>query len=170
VLYVWAGQRERGRELFTDLAAHDFADLPREMLWMTTLCTCAEACIEFGDARRAAIIYELLVPYKDRNVQSGSAWCGGPCERFVGLCAHAQGDYDTAIAHLERALVRAEAWGLRNVPPLIRADLARARLARGDREAARAYYEALLPEAEGLGMTALVREAHEALLDPIEHG
>src|SRR5262249_38680916 len=44
VLYAWAGQRERGRAMYEQVAGNDFADLPREMLWMTTLCTCAEAC------------------------------------------------------------------------------------------------------------------------------
>ncbi len=111
-----------------------------------------------------------MAPYGDRNVQSGSAWCAGSCERFLGLCAFAQGDHDRAVAHLEVALERNAAWGIRNALPLVRGDLARALAARGDLDQAREQWRALIPEAEALAMAPLVRHARAGLLDPVVDG
>jgi tetratricopeptide (TPR) repeat protein len=123
-----------------------------------------------GPPRRGALLHELMAPFADRNVQSGSAWCAGSAERFLGLCAFAQGDLDGALAHLERALERNTAWDIRNVLPLVRGDLARVLAARGDLAGAREHWQALIPEAEALGMAPLVRSARDGLLDVVPDG
>ena len=45
---------------FQELAAHDFADLPRDGRWLFCMVYLSEVCEALGDAARAAILYRLL--------------------------------------------------------------------------------------------------------------
>ena len=55
------------------LAQHDFADIPRDSLWMGCLSYLADVCTFLRDKNRAAILYELLLPYAGRTVVVGSS-------------------------------------------------------------------------------------------------
>jgi hypothetical protein len=59
--------------LFERLAAHDFADLPRDMFSLWNLAYLAEACVYLRDSRRAVLLYDLLLPHADRCLVMGQA-------------------------------------------------------------------------------------------------
>ena len=65
------GAREEARAEFEHLARHDFADLPRDGLWMACITYLVDVCTFLGDKDRAATLYQLLLPYAGRTVVIG---------------------------------------------------------------------------------------------------
>ena len=67
-----------------------------------------------GDKTRAATLYQLLLPYADRNVVIGNAVaCYGALSRYLGALATTLERWDEAAQHFEDALAmntRMEAW------------------------------------------------------------
>ena len=63
VVYSELGLEQEAREMFERLAANDFADIPRDSMWVTSMTYLAEVCAFLGDARRAALLYQRLLPY-----------------------------------------------------------------------------------------------------------
>jgi tetratricopeptide (TPR) repeat protein len=90
---------------FERLAADGFASIPRDSLWQTSLCYLAEVCAYLGDADRAAVLYELLLPYARLTVVLGNATvCYGATSRLLGQLASIRAQWDAAEAHFEHAL------------------------------------------------------------------
>ena len=140
------------------------------MFWFTATCVLAETCALLGDRARAEILYETLLPYKDRNVQVAQAAFWGSCERFLGLLAGVLGDWDAASGHFTSAIAKNEASGCPVAAAVVRRDHAQMLLARrapGDVDMAVALLDEMRRAAEAAGMTVLV--AHlEAQLEEIE--
>ena len=89
VIYSELGRTEEARAEFEHLAQHDFADLPRDALWMGCMSYLADVCTFLGDKNRAAILYELLLPYAGRTVVVGSAVaCYGALSRYLGALSY----------------------------------------------------------------------------------
>jgi hypothetical protein len=84
-----------------------------DFFWFTTMAVLAEASAAMRHAESAGVIYKALAPYADYVVQVGYAGSFGPVSRLLGRLAAAQGDLDSAVAHLESARSMAEAAGLR---------------------------------------------------------
>jgi hypothetical protein len=62
------------------------------------------ACVNLEDSERAAELYDLLEPYRDRFVVIGAvAACLGPVSHLLGALAIVKGDWDQAVALEERA-------------------------------------------------------------------
>ncbi|MBE2319757.1 AAA family ATPase [Solirubrobacter sp. CPCC 204708] len=101
--HLQAGEREAGAAIFERFAADDFASIPRDMLWMGAMAVLTHVCTMLGDSARARVLYELLLPYRDRNLVIGIVACWGSVERFLGMLAS---DPAAADAHFERALAR----------------------------------------------------------------
>ena len=93
-----AGNREAAAAEFEQLAADGFAALPRDMIWFSTICVLAEVCAGLGDTKRAATLYDVILPHRGRNVMVGMATCWGSAERFLGLLAAARLDVATVGA------------------------------------------------------------------------
>ena len=68
-------------------ARGDFADVPRDGLWLLHLCALAEACVLIGDERRGRLLYELLLPHADRNAVSYTQQPFGPVALRLGMLA-----------------------------------------------------------------------------------
>jgi tetratricopeptide (TPR) repeat protein len=152
--HLQAGDREAAAAEFERLADDDFARFPRDLMWLSTMCLLAEVCSGLGDERRAAVLYELLLPHRRRHVMVATATCWGSVERHLGLLAAARGESDAAAAHFEAALAANEAAGIVSMARMVRDDYAqllRARDAPGDAERA----EALASETESLPTTEL---------------
>jgi class 3 adenylate cyclase len=75
------------RAEFERHARDDFATLPRDGLWILHLSSLAQACVLVGDERRAAALYELLLPYADRMAISVSTMPFGPVAMRLGMLA-----------------------------------------------------------------------------------
>jgi hypothetical protein len=123
-----AGQLDAAREV---LAGTDIAAIPRDMLWMASMCLLAQTCALVGDAERARALYDLLLEHRDRNVMVGMANCMGSAERYLGLLAFTTGDYPQAEVHFDTAIERNAAGGIDHCFAMVRSDYAAMLEARG---------------------------------------
>jgi tetratricopeptide (TPR) repeat protein len=161
-----AGKIPEAAAEFERMAQDHFAAVPRDMFWFTAVCVLAESCALFGDEVRAAELYEMILPFKDRNVQVSQAAFWGSAERFLGLLAAATGRWDDAQAHFESAIAKNEASGCPIAAAVVRRDLAEMLLARrgpGDVETAVALLGAMLEAATAAGMSVLADRLRERL-------
>jgi tetratricopeptide (TPR) repeat protein len=101
---VAVGHTEAARRDFEALAAHDFRDIPRDLVWLFILCRLCDVVSFFGDAHRAALLYDLLLPYADRCATPSLAACRGSTSRSLGILATLLSRYDVAERHFENAL------------------------------------------------------------------
>lgn len=113
LLYAELGMTEEARKQFEDLAAEDFATIPRDALWLTCLAYLAEVCVQINDARRAATLFRLLLPHAGRNIVTGNVASYGAADRFLGMLAATLGQCDAAQRHFEAALAMDERTGAR---------------------------------------------------------
>ena len=93
LIYSELGREREARAAFEQLAAHDFADLPQDSLWLTCVAYLAEVCAFLGDARRAATLYRLLLPYNGYTVVVGAVRC--LLRRRRALSGHARRHHGT---------------------------------------------------------------------------
>jgi class 3 adenylate cyclase len=159
-IHVDMGQDVRGE--FTDAAAHDFADLLRNVAWIATLAFLAEACASVGDVRRARLLYDLLLPFAERNVTIGPLFALGSASYYLALLAATLHRPDDAARHFEAALAMNGRMGMRHElarTQVAYADILLARNAPGDRARALPLVNQALETARELGMKPLVEKA-----------
>jgi tetratricopeptide (TPR) repeat protein len=159
VFHCEMGNREAARREFDALATQDFAALLPDANRPPALALLAEACNMLGDAQRAALLYQLLLPYAERNiVVATSAICYGPAARYLGLLATTLARWKDAARHFADALAMSERMGAKPWAAHTRHDCARMLLARGqpgDQQKARELLDNALAMAQDLGMTSL---------------
>jgi len=102
-LYAELGRKAEAREQFERLAASGFSELPRNDEWIFGMALLADVAVYLRDRERAALLYELLLPYQTRNAVSAPDACIGAIARTLGILAVALGD-DDAARHFEDAL------------------------------------------------------------------
>lgn len=159
LIYSELGLTQEARAEFEHLAQHDFADLPRDALWMACMTYLVDVCTFLKDQIRAATLYQLLLPYAGRNVVVGNAAaCYGALSRYLGALATTLGRLDDAAQHFEDALAmnaRMEAWPWLARTQYQYATMLLERDQAGDSEKARELLKAALVTARELGMRAL---------------
>ena len=169
LIYSELGLEQEARHEFEQLAAHDFADLPQDSVWVMCIAYLAEVCAFLGDARRAATLYRYLTPYDGYNITLGpTAACYGAASRYLGMLATTMSRWREAQVHFEAALELNTRMGAK--PWLAHTQYAYAQmlLARyepGDREQALELLGQVLDSSRNLGMRALGERAatlHEA--------
>lgn len=128
VLLCEAGRRDEAREHVERLAADEFAGLPRNHLYLYHLAILAIACSALGDRRRAARLYDLLLPCADRNVIVARLPLGtlGSASQHLGLLAATLSRWDAAAAHFTAAMQAHERMGAAPFLAAGRAEHARA--------------------------------------------
>jgi tetratricopeptide (TPR) repeat protein len=149
------GRRPESHHLFEALAADGFADVPFNEGWLVSLTLLAEAAVLMDDARRAATLHGLLLPYAGRIAGSYSEISTGSVSRYLGVLASKLRRFDEAVAHFENALTVNQQIGA--LPELARAneDFARLLLEHGtqaDAGKARKLLEQALEMYGALGM------------------
>jgi class 3 adenylate cyclase len=157
-LYANLDRASDARRELEALARHDFADLPRDYLWLMCIDDLCEAVALLGDARRAQPLYQLLLPFADRCIVLDAPICVGSASRPLGLLAATMGRFDAAARHFEDALkmnatIRSWLWVAHT-----QHDYAHMLLRRdhpGDRDKALKLLDAALVTADTLGLTAL---------------
>jgi tetratricopeptide (TPR) repeat protein len=152
-----SGRPEEAREQFELLAAADFTDIPQDGDWMTAVTLLSDVAAGLGDAARAALLYDLLLPYAQTNVVVGlAAACLGSAGRYLGKLASTVGDLEQASEHFERAL---EANALLRAPSLLAQTQLDYASALGEGERADELIAAAARAARRLGLPALERRA-----------
>jgi tetratricopeptide (TPR) repeat protein len=161
LFYAESGRPEDARRTLEGLAAQDFADIQRDVLWTLAMTLLADLVARLGVPHHAGPLYEVLAPFGDRCVVAESAVSLGSVARPLGVLATELGRFDAAERHFEAALERNEALGSPLWAARTRHDWAvmlRRRRAAGDRERAQALDERAREAAERQGLVALARE------------
>jgi class 3 adenylate cyclase/tetratricopeptide (TPR) repeat protein len=159
LIYSELGRTREAREAFEQLARNDFADLPRDALWMGCMTYLVEVCTFLVDKVRAATLYKILLPFAGRNVVIGNAEsCYGALSRYLGTLATTLERWDDAARHFEDALAMntrmdARPWLARTQEQY--ATMFLARRYPGDRDKATSLLDAALATARELEMCAL---------------
>jgi tetratricopeptide (TPR) repeat protein len=105
LIYSDLGLEQEARAEFEYLAAHNFADLPQDTLWIACLTYLSEVCAFLGDSARAETLYELLLPYARHNLVVGvAAVCYGAASQYLGLLASTMSHWEAAEGHFKDAL------------------------------------------------------------------
>ncbi|MDP9237593.1 MAG: AAA family ATPase, partial [Chloroflexota bacterium] len=152
--YLEEGRTEEARSTFELLAANDFADIPPNQNTISVLAMSTELARRFGDAPRAALLYNILLPFAERQITPGVLFLGSACYS-LGMLAATMRRWDDAERHFEYALAfdeRIHVW-----PWLARARHEYARMlhergAAGDAEKARALVGQAVSTFDELGM------------------
>ena len=148
------GRTDEAREEFEAIAARDFGDIPNDGDWLIAITLLADCCAALGDARRAAQLYELLLPYREVSVVIGlGAVCLGSAARYLGRLAATTGRLGEAVVHFERALEGNTA--LRAPVCLAHTQLDYAELLGSDSPKAMEMIDAAAQSAEELGLPAV---------------
>lgn len=114
VIYTELDRPVEARTYFEELAAADFADMPRDGNWLGSIAMASLACAYLGDAGRASILYGLLEPYEQRCiVVHAGGFALGSAATFLGVLAATLSRFDEAVRLFETALVRNEELGAR---------------------------------------------------------
>jgi len=103
------GRRDDAREVFREFTASGFRNIPRDAIWTLTAALAADLVVAgLGDENDARTLYELMLPYADRNAVTGEViMCAGPLALYVGRLALVLGESATAAALLRGARERA---------------------------------------------------------------
>jgi tetratricopeptide (TPR) repeat protein len=161
-VYAELDRRRDARRELEGLARHDFADLPRDAMWLLSIATLSEVVAFLDDARRAELLYRLIMPFADRCVVVDATVSLGAASGPLGLLATTMGCIDAAARHFEDALemnarIRSPLWVAHT-----QHDYARMLLRRdhpGDRKHALVLLDAALATADRLGLKALANRA-----------
>ena len=129
---VERGDDQAARRELERHAARDFADLPRDGLWILHLCTLADVCVLVGDEGRALQLYELLLPHADDNAVSYTQQPFGPVALRLGKLAALLGRWKETDRHFATALARCELLGARAIRTRVLHEHAGALAARGE--------------------------------------
>ena len=151
---------ELGREAVAqhdleELAAEDFAALPRDGEWLFCLCTLAEVAARLHDRDRAAILYEQLAPYAHLNPLASGEIAAGSVARYLGMLASTTGRWNDAARLFDDALEMNERMGARPWLAHTQEDYASMLIARnapGDNERSRKLLELAFATYDELGM------------------
>jgi DNA-binding SARP family transcriptional activator len=164
VAFVYAGldrPRDAQREVEA-LASNDFADLPRDFLWLVTLALLSDVVASIDDPLRAEQLYPLLLPFADRCAVADGPFYLGSVSRPLGGLATTMRLFEAAAHHFEDALemnakTRSALWIAHTQHDYAR--MLERRHQRGDRERAVELLAAALATADRLGLTALTARA-----------
>ncbi|HLA19244.1 MAG TPA: adenylate/guanylate cyclase domain-containing protein, partial [Dehalococcoidia bacterium] len=161
--YAELGREEQAKVEFEGLAVNDFSNLPLDSSLPLIVAYLSVACGFLDDARRAAVLYDLLLPYAGHTIILGVAVaCLGSASHSLGVLAATMERWEDAERHFEDALEMNARMGAR---PWVAhtqhgyADMLLRRGKQGDREKALELVTQALDTAQELGMKALVDKA-----------
>lgn len=167
-LYAELGRTADAKGALDSIAGGDFADLFMDNDWLLGLSLLAEVVGPLRDVRRAAVLYELLIPFASKVPFPGEVSTGS-LSRALGILASTMSRWDEAARHFEDALQANERMGAR--PWLAHTRVAFARMLRsrdgpGDRERAVNLLAQASETCREIGMVALQDEISRLLDEP----
>jgi AAA ATPase domain len=114
-IYSESGRAAEAKFEFEHFAANQFASLPRDGFWLNSLACLVRACAFLGDVERAAVLYDLLLPYDGRavSVSHPGTLYDGAVAHYLGVLAAMMSRWEAARRHFEDGLVLSERLGAR---------------------------------------------------------
>ncbi len=156
--YSVTGRPTEARRELDALAAGDFGGVPRDSTWLTAMSLLAGVCGRLGDARRAAILYDLLCPYAGRiAIARPLVVLVGSIDHRLGGLAALLDRHEAADAHFERALGIAERMRALPWQAHVRWEWAEALVRRREAERAQRLLDEADAIAQAVGMVLLAR-------------
>lgn len=156
-------QYDEARKQFELLAAEDFADLPPDGSYLISLVLLSETCIRLRDRRRAALLYDLMLPFAGRNAISadGITATGAVSHQLGGLMAVLERWPESEQHYRDALAFNVRVGALAYLGQIQRAygEMLLARNAAGDRERGRAMLSDAIATAERYGSHGLKRRA-----------
>lgn len=154
------------RAMFEDLVSTDAVNLPFDNEWLYGASVLAEVCFLVSDQRRAPILYDALLPYREHLAVAPGELIAGSVAHPLGLLASTMEKWDQAEEHFKLALdvnqrIQARLWHTEAA-----CDYARLLLSQGGpgrAEEAAAVASDALDTARELGLSALERKLSEVL-------
>jgi DNA-binding SARP family transcriptional activator len=165
-LYSDLGLRTEAATIFEEVAGNDFAAVHLDEEWLVALSFLADTARFLGDRERAAILYDQLAPYADRNAVAWPEGATAAVARPLGVLASMLGPREAAERHFEAAVEMNDRIGARPWVAHTRHDQARMLAASGqpgDGERAQALLMAALTTYRELGMEPWVQRAQADL-------
>ena len=157
-LYMEIEREAEARAVFERLAVDGFATIPSDWFWLISMSLLAQVCAYLRDTKRAATLYDLLLPFAQRNVCVVNILSTGSVARSLGLLAGAMSRWVDAERHFEDALEMNSQMGAKLALAWTQFDYAQMLVARryqGDRKKAYALLTKALALARDLGLARL---------------
>jgi tetratricopeptide (TPR) repeat protein len=149
------------------LAPNDFAELPRDTIWLGGMSGVADACDVVRDVEVAEKVYEILLPYGRRFAIDGTATaCYGSMSRWLGTLAAVLGRHETAAEHFEDALRAHRGTGAAALVAETLRAYGATLIESGDRNRGEALLREALAGFEELGMDVRVEQTAALLPTP----
>ena len=105
ILHCELGSREDARSVFEKLATDGFIGIANDAIRIASIAYLAEVCVWLDDTERAAQLFDLLLPYAERNIVFGAHTASfGAAARLLGMLATTLQRWDEAEHHFEAAL------------------------------------------------------------------
>ncbi|MEO8125045.1 MAG: AAA family ATPase, partial [Burkholderiales bacterium] len=105
ILHAELGDLDAARAIFDKLAIGGFAALASDAIRIASLAYLAEVCVRLDDRDRAAILFDLLLPYAGRNIVFGAHTASlGAADRLLGMLAMTLRRFEQAERFLEQAI------------------------------------------------------------------
>jgi DNA-binding SARP family transcriptional activator/tetratricopeptide (TPR) repeat protein len=155
------GRTNDAHSRFEELAADGFDALPRDGEWVFNVSVLAQIAVYLDDRARAGILYDLLLPYAQRNATLTGEIAIGSVSRYLGSLAALLGRWDDAERHFGDAL---EMNGRMTARPWVahtQEDFGRMLLERGEIQRGSQLIAAALATYRELGMERYAARAHE---------
>lgn len=99
-----AGQAEVAAALLTQMCVDRCAALPWDQLWLGSIVVLAEVAVLIEDRASVALLYDLLLPFAERNVMVGVPISLGAAALYLGQMAECYGDHSAAEQHYQHAV------------------------------------------------------------------
>lgn len=161
--YLVSGKEAECLEVFERLAAENFTTVPQDFGWLTAMNRLGTIAAFFGDKSRAAVLHDMLAPYRHRNIVIGNGIvCDGSAARPLGMLAATLERWHEAEELFEEALAMNTRIGARPYVGRTQADWARMLLGRGgpgDRERALKLLDEALTIFQEIGMKWDIEQA-----------
>ncbi len=103
-LVVEMGYPDLVRDAYSRLIAQGLDFIPRNGMWLNTLCNLTLAAVAFDDRQRFKDLYERLSPYADFNTPDGIFLYDGSVAHYLGILASKLDSDATVMGYFEQAI------------------------------------------------------------------
>jgi DNA-binding CsgD family transcriptional regulator len=169
LIWLQSGRTDDAHAELAHLSADHAAALPLDQLWLGAVTSLVEICTLLADRDCAAMLYDLLLPYAQRNIMVGVPIGFGAAATYLGRLAAALARWPAAAQHFDAALAINAKLG---APPFVAHTqyhygvMLLRRGQHGDHEQAAALLDQASATAQALGMARLVEQI--ATLPPVQ--